>query len=1309
MRATHPPLPEALQCFHPTLARWFVERLGEPTAPQARAWPAIRAGEHTLVAAPTGSGKTLAAFFEGLDRLLQAGPTLEDETAILYVSPLRALSNDIQKNLLSPLQELRELDPSLPEVRVLVRSGDTPQNERTKMLRRPPHVLVTTPESLYILLTSQGGQGLLRTVRTVIVDEIHALLGSKRGSHLALSLERLDALTPQPVQRIGLSATQKPLSAVGQFLTGRDRDCTLIDEGHQRDMQLSVEIPPSPLEAVCSHETWSEIYDRVVELAQEHRTTLVFVGTRKVSERMAARMAERLGKERVTCHHSSLSKERRLDAEARLKSGQLSVLIATASLELGIDIGDIDLVVQIGAVRSIATLLQRVGRAGHGVGRLPKGVLFPLSPDELVEAAALLRCLQQRELDVTPQPKAPLDILAQQVVAACAHESRDRDELFESFRRAWPYRELQREDFDRVCRLHAQGRFALLHEDGVQGRLRGTRRAALTAVTGGGAIPDRADYRVLLSPGDTFVGTVDEDFAVEASQGDVFQLGATSWRVLKVEPGIMRVSDATGVPPSLPFWFGEAPARTRELSQSIGVVRERGRQASWLVEHCGLSETVAEALQLYLESGAQALGAVPTQERLVLERFFDETGGTQIVMHAPFGARINRAFGLALRKCFCRSFGFELQAAANEEAILLSLGPQSSFALEEVFDYLSPVTVEKVLRQALLAAPLFQTRWRWNVTRSLWVARYQGGRRVPAPLLRMRAEDRLAEAFPDAVACGENLPAGDIAIPEGHPIVDQTFEDCLHEALDVEGLVQVLSGLREGSIERHAIDTPEPSPYARGALAIGPYGFLDDAPLEERRTQAVLTRRSLNPRSAQELAALDPAAVQQVCEEAWPDPRDPEEVHEALLWMGYVTAEEGRPWRAWLNSLAAAGRVALEGERWFATEASRDPLTVLRGRMECLGPVHSDDPLMIELESRGHVMRVPWKGQNGWCDRRLLARIQRLTIEDLRKRIRPVSPADHARFLAAWQHLAPGTQLEGPEGVRQIIAQLSGWEAPVPAWEASILPARIRRYRPEFLDPLGLAGEVAWGRLWGSSRATLRVTPIALFPRAQSDLWKSLGQTPSAENLTWPARAVLEALQQQGALFSSDLEKLPGLLPSDLERGLDELIAAGLVTSDSFLSLRQHLIPPSRRRKGLITSGRWSRFRALEHHPSVPDEEAVEEILLTLIARYGVVFRAILLRERLPVPWRDLWRAGRRLELRGELRGGRFVAGHAGEQFASEAAIRALRDHRQESLDGEPSEAIPSYPSYDPMSALGELGKHLAPLPVVSGTPSERV
>jgi ATP-dependent Lhr-like helicase len=1265
-----------LSAFHPTVAAWFKDTLGAPAAPQVRAWPAIRAGAHVLVAAPTGSGKTLAAFLSALDGLLAQGAALADETSVLYISPLKALGNDVQKNLARPLAELRARDATLPDVRVLVRSGDTPQRERQAMLRRAPHILVTTPESLYILLTSEGGRGILETVRTVIVDEIHAVLGDKRGAHLALSLERLEDLCGRPVQRVGLSATQRPLAAVGRFLAGLEADgtpraVTLIDEGHSRPMELSVELPPSPLEAVCSHETWSEIYARIAQLIAAHRTTLVFVGTRKLSERVGAQLAALLGADAVACHHSSLAKERRLDAEQRLKSGALRALVATASLELGIDVGEIDLVVQVGALRSIATLLQRVGRAGHGVGRTPRGALFPLSPDELVEAAALLRAVREDTLDVTPQPRAPLDILAQQVVASCVSRTWGEEELRARLTRAWPYRALSREDFARTVALHTGGRYALLHRDGVQGRLRATRRARITAVTSGGAIPDRGDYKVVLSPGGTVVGSLDEDFAIESSAGDVFQLGNMSWRVLRTEPGVMHVADAQGAPPSLPFWVGEGPARTRELSGAIGEVRERGAEAGWLREQCGLSAEVADELARYLREGAESLGAVPTQRQVVLERFFDESGGMQLVLHAPFGGRINRAWGLALRKRFCRGFGFELQAAANEEAVVISLGPMHSFPLADVFDYLSPDTVRDLLVQALLPAPMFTTRWRWNVTRALLLERSRGGKRVPPPLVRMRAGDLLAGAFPAAVACGETLPPGDIEIPEGHPLVDQTLADCLTEALDVDGLEEVLRGLRDGTIARYCVDTAEPSAFARGALTIGPYGFLDDAPLEERRTQAVLTRRALSPRAAETLGALDPAAVARVREEAWPDPRDAEELHEALLWMGYLAEEEARPWSAWIEALAATGRVQRADGRWFATEAPRDPVRVLRGRMEALGPVHSDDPLMATLEAQGHVLRIPLAGAQGWCDRRLLARIQRYTLEDLRRRIRPVPCAVFRRFLAGWQFALPARQLEGPAGVLEVIGRLAGWEAPVPVWEKELLPRRVRDYRPDYLDQLGLGGRIAWGRLWGSSKAALRSTPIALFPREDAASWLGLAGPAAADlELSWPARAVRAALAERGALFQVDLEGLPGLLPSDAERGIDELVSAGLVSADSYSSLRQHLIAPHRRRRPLVTTGRWSPFRA--DAPAAPEPEFAARALLR---RYGVVFRAVVQRERIPVPWRDLARALRALELRGDVRGGRFVDGFAGEQFGLEEAVVRLRREGDEHEAGAPFDA----------------------------------
>jgi len=1261
-----------LSAFHPVVRRWFAERLGEPTAPQREGWPLIRAGRHTLIAAPTGTGKTLAAFLWALDGLLRQGTGLRDATQVLYVSPLKALGNDVRTNLQGPLDEMKIRDLFLPEVRVLVRTGDTPQAERARMVRRPPHILVTTPESLYILLTSEGGRSILRTVKTAIVDEIHAVVGDKRGSHLALSLERLEALAG-PVQRIGLSATQKPLDEVGRFLVGAGRECALVDAGHRREMDVAVEVPPSPLEAVCSHEVWEEIYARMAELAREHRTTLVFVNTRRMAERVAARLAHLLGEDLVATHHGSLSRARRLDAEQRLKAGRLRALVATASLELGIDIGDVDLVLQVGGVRSIATFLQRAGRAGHGVGRTPKARLFPLTMDELIEAAGILRAVRKGVLDRTPQPSAPLDILAQQVVAACVPEAWEEDAVFALCRRAWPYRDLAREDFDAVLRLHAEGRSALLHRDGVNGRLRATRRARIPAVTSGGAIPDTADYAVLEDPPGTLVGTVNEDFAVESSAGDVFQLGNASWRIRRIEPGRLRVEDAKGAPPTIPFWLGEAPSRTEELSREIGAVREGCTGPDWLAAECGLGEGAARQAAEYLAAGRAALGAVPTQERVVVERFFDESGGMQMVLHAPFGGRINRAWGLALRKRFCRGFGFELQAAANEEAILLSLGPQHSFPLEEVPDYLHPDSALHILEQALLDQPMWETRWRWNLTRSLLVPRMRGGKRTPAPLLRMMATDWMVRAFPQAQACPETLASEDREIPRDHPLVRQTLHDCLHEAMDADGFLAVLRGLRGGRIARVAVDLPEPSPFARGVLAARPYSFLDDAPLEERRTQAVMNRRLLDARSADEIGALDPDAVARVREEAWPRPADAEEVHEALLWMGHATEAEGAPWTAWLEELRSAGRVSLEDGRWRAVEASRDPVEVWRGRLEALGPVFADDPVLLELERRGTALRVRYDGRQAWCDRRLMARIHRYTVERLRKEIEPASAAEFLRFLACWQHCDEEHRLEGPRGVAEAVLQLSGFEVPAAAWEASVLPARVQGYRREWLDQVTLTGEAAWGRLWGSGSGAVRTTPVALVLREDLDRWMALAPPAEAEGLSAAAREVASAMETRGALFPQELARSTRLLPSQIEAGLGELIGAGRITCDSFGALRWLVVPPSRRRTVAVTVGRWSLFRspvaaqlaAPGGRVSPPSPDLVDFVARTLLRRTGVVFRRTLARERIPVPWRDFLRSLRAMELRGEIRGGRFVSGFDGEQYALPEAVSLLRAVRR--------------------------------------------
>jgi len=1282
----------ALDSFHPAIRAWFESRLGEPTAPQREGWPAIREGRHTLIAAPTGSGKTLAAFLAGLDALMSQGDALAGETRLLYVSPLRALSNDVQKNLQLPLSEIRALDPSVPEVRVLVRTGDTTSAERAAMIRRPPHILVTTPESLYILLGSEGGRAMLRTISTVIVDEIHAVVQDKRGSHLALSLERLEALAGKPIQRIGLSATQKPLEDVARFLVGPGRECTLVDAGTFRHLDLGIEVPPSALSAVCSHEQWEEIYTRMAELVREHRTTLVFVNTRKMAERIAAQLTRVLGETAVTSHHGSLSKARRLDAEQRLKAGTLRALVATASLELGIDIGDVDLVIQVGATRSIATFLQRVGRAGHSLRRVPRGRVFPLTLDELVESAALLRSVREGTLDRTPAPPKPLDILAQQIVAACAVEPWTEDALFDLVRRAWPYRELSRADFESVVALHTQGRRALLHRDGVGGRLMGTRRSRLAALLSGGAIPDTADYQVRLEPEGTLVGTVNEDWAVESNGGDVFQLGNASWRVLRVEPGIVRVADAKGAPPSLPFWLGEAPGRTRELSAEIGRLREdcaarEDGAAAFLAQECGaaLPEGAATQIAEYAESGRQALGAVPTPRRVILERFFDESGGMQLVVHAPFGSRINRAWGLALRKRFCVGFGFELQAAANEEAIILSLGPQHSFDLKDVFEFLHPATAREVLIQAILGAPIFETRWRWNAQRSLLLERSRGGKKVPAPLLRMRATDLLVAAFPQILACPETLPGGPIEVPMEHPLVRQTIEDCLTEAMDVDGFLEVLRGLYDGSIEKRAVDSSEPSAFARGILSSQPYTFLDDAPLEERRTQAVLSRRILDTRTADDIGVLDPEAIARVRGEAWPQPDNVEEVHEALLWMGYVTAEEGRSWEPWLTELEASRRVVREGDRWFAAEASREPRAVLRGRLEALGPVVSDDPLLAQLEAEGAVLRTRIDGREAWCDRRLLARIHRYTVERLRREIEPVSAAQFLRFLGCWQHADPQHHLEGPRGVAAALVQLAGFEAPAAAWEASILPARVRGYKREWLDQLTASGEIVWGRFWGAGASAIRRTPLTFAPREDLESWMALaasGEPPA--DPTGTALEVLEAMRRRGAMFLQELARETRQPEAFVEEGLKDLIGQGRVTCDSYSGLRWFLVPAWRRKAGALAAGRWS---LLERRTA---EVSPEFVARRLLARTGVVFRKTLAREKQPVPWRDVARVLRTLEARGEVRGGRFVAAFDGEQYALPEAVTLLRAvRRRGASDGDPSPV--SVAASDPLNYRGIL------------------
>jgi ATP-dependent helicase Lhr and Lhr-like helicase len=1428
-----PSLPASLAWAHPLVAEWFVERFGTPTEPQEQGWPHILAGRTTLISAPTGSGKTLAAFLACIDRLVRkalAGD-LADHTEVLYISPLKALGNDIQKNLEVPLGEILAMAGErgllMPEIRTAVRTGDTLMHERRAMLKRPPHILVTTPESLYILLTADKSRAILRDVETVIVDEIHAVADDKRGAHLTLSLERLDALAYKPPVRIGLSATQKPIEEVAHFLTGSKTsrpDAVIVNIGHKRQLDLAVEVPPMPLGPVASNEMWDEVYKRLVTLVEQHRSTLVFVNTRRMAERVAHQLGERIGEDNVAAHHGSLSRKLRLAAEKKLKEGQVRVLVATASLELGIDVGTVDLVIQINSPRAIAVTLQRVGRSGHWRGAVPKGRLFCTTRDDLLECAALVRAIRHGDLDRLMIPEAPLDVLAQQIVAACAAEEWSEDAMFALVRRAYPYRNLARATFDAILEMLSEGiasrrgRYgAYVHRDRVNGKLRARRGARLAAITSGGAIPDNSLYNVVAEPDGIVVGTVDEDFAVESNRGDIMLLGNTSWMIRRIETnaGRVLVQDAHGAPPSVPFWRGEAPARTQELSEHIGVLREKISEmlphtspvgfsatqpevavaVSWLKDECGLDDSGAEQGIEYILQGRTVLGAVPTQTTVIAERFFDEGGGMQLVIHAPFGGRINKAWGLALRKRFCVGFNFELQAAATDNGLNIALAEQHSFPLGDVFNFLQAATVQPILEQAALDSPIFATRWRWDANRALALLRFQNGKKVPPQIQRMRSDDLLASVFPDAAACFENIQ-GERQIPD-HPLVAEVMKDVLTEAMDIDGLKFVLSGLVDGRIRCIAVDTPVPSQFSHEILNANPYAFLDDAPLEERRARAVQMRRMLPESVLEEVGGLDPAAIAQVREEAWPDVRDADELHDVLhtlvaLPVGRAlldrTAEGGCPhincdgWNSYFEQLVSEGRAAsvLCGGKnyWVAAERAktfsvlfpearferlladvettappRDDalLTLVTGWMSHLGPVTATQlgetlgisaadisNALLRMEGSGTILRGNFSGaavelrstgqpgaavptqamETEWCERRLLARIHRLTVATLRKQIEPVTAAHFMQWLLRWQHVAAGTQVAGERGTLEVLRQLQGFEVPANAWERQVLARRIVDYDPKWLDQLCMTGAVGWGRLsphpatldYPTTKPTAgtesaaaprqrrviptSVAPITFFIRGDAD-WMT-PRRPGAEQgansgLSHGAQIVLDFLRQRGASFFADIVRGTDKLKAEIETALWELVAAGLVTADGFDNLRSLIDPKRRAGQG---SGRTTRPRhnagrwALLHADEVVERpRAVEAACWMLLRRYGIVVRDVLAREANLPPWRELLGGFRRLEDRGEIRGGRFVDGFLGEQFALPVAVDSVRAMRK--LDA--TSGVVTLSAADPLNLVGIL------------------
>jgi len=1407
--------------FHPLVWRWFTDRFVNPTPPQQQGWESISAGKSTLIAAPTGSGKTLAAFLWSIDRLIKRALDggLDERTSVVYVSPLKALGNDIAKNLQAPLAEIYDMAGRegilLPTIRVAVRSGDTPARERQSMVRRPPHILITTPESLYILLTAPRSREFLRTAETLIVDEIHAIAQDKRGAHLALSLERLDALVGRPMQRIGLSATQKPIEEIGRLLVGARQisdngtpNCAIIDVGHKREMELRVEVPDEELGPIIRQDIWTAVYDKLVEQIHSHRTTLVFVNTRRLVERVAYQLTERLGEGKVGAHHGSLSRKTRLEVEEKLKSGQFPVVVATASLELGIDIGHVDMVCHIGSPRNLATLLQRVGRSGHWLGAIPKGILYPLTRDDLLQSVAAIRAVRQGELDKLTVIKKSLDVLAQQMVATVAsmgtplraatdtHKSHGdegigEEALWQLVRSAYPYKDLTREEYEQLVEMLSEGvetrrsrRSAYIHRDRINGMLRARRGARLTAITNGGAIPDNADYDVVEFPSETFVGKVNEDFAIESLAGDIFLLGNRSWRIRRVGSGKVWVEDAQGLPPTIPFWLGEAPARTLELSKAVSDLRvavsdrlpDRIAATAWLTKQVAMPESAAEQLVNYVADTVSVLGTVPAQEKIVAERFFDEAGGMQLILHSPWGGRINRAWGLALRKRFCVSFDRELQAAATDDGICISLVEQHSFPLNDVFGMLRPAILEDQLTQAALASPMFTNRWRWNATRALAIMRHSGGKKIPVALQRMRAEDLLAAVFPEQLMCQDNHRGGLVEIPD-HPLVKETLGDCLHEAMDIDGLAEILARIENGAIETLAIDTPVPSPMAHEILNANPYAFLDDAPLEERRARAVSLRR-VDSRLGREFGRLDVAAIDDVRKQAWPEVRNADELHDLLLGVCLLPVGIGSNWQTLAQGLIRDGRATVAnwqspaGEHRAYIAAERSDLIrlslanasfvppvelplgfaetvaseedaikkIVQGWLEVSGPItaselasrlgipaHKIEAGLIALESAGVVLRGEFTAKGvtdsevEWCDRVLLARIHRLTLGRMRREIEPVSAAEFMQFLLSWQHVIPETRLRGRDGVLEVIRQLQGLELAAPAWEKHVLPARVEDYDPADLEHLCLAGIVAWGRLRTETNGTepllrasnvakkgrrllalARNAPLAFLLREELDAF--FEGTPlrfdQIETLSPMAVEVARYLDRRGASFLTDIARGTGLLKVKVEEALWQLVAHGIATGDGVAGLRILLTPDykrvERRRSLRIISGgksperampvgRWSLWRDSSSDDRLSSEAVSERRARQLLERYGIVFRDLLAREMNIPPWRTLLGIYRRLEARGEIRGGRFVNGFVGEQFALSGAVEALRATRRNETQHDP--VIVS--AADPLNLVG--------------------
>ncbi len=1268
-----------LRAFAPWVQKWFGQRFGQPTLAQALGWPPIIAHENALLLAPTGSGKTLAAFLWGIDSIYRelGEGTAGQGVRLLYVSPLKALSNDIERNLREPLAGVRAaaaaMDEHLPALHTAVRTGDTPNSARVRMTKQPPHILITTPESLYLMLTSRHAGRMFSGLRTVIVDEIHSLAGNKRGVHLALSLERLERVAGGPVQRIGLSATQRPMEEIARFLGGQiwagkgetrrltPRPVTIIDAGWKKSIDLQVVTVVPNFGALPDTSIWPSVVEKVVELIRAHRTTLIFANSRRLAERFSELLNQHFGPGVIRAHHGSMSKEVRHELEQALKDGRLPALVGTSSLELGIDIGSVDLVVQLQSPKGVTQGLQRVGRSGHLVGQTSVGRIFATFPEDLMESAVIARQMLVGEVEPTHTPRLCLDVLAQQIVAAVATENWEAKALWDLFRQAYPYQELTWKLFSSVLEMMS-GRYpaetfrelrARIGWDRVNGRLAALPGSSRLALTSGGTIPDTGAFGVYLPDGTTKIGELDEEFVFESREGEVFTLGTHTWRAERITDDRVIVSDASGAMPRLPFWRGEYPWRNFEVGLAHGRFRREVAARlddpdamEWLQQDHRLDERSARNVLMYVRGQVETLGAISSDETVILELFHDSLGDPRLVIHSPFGGRVNGAWALALAGVMRSQLGFEAEVKVDDDGILLRFpDAEADPPLERVASLTAGEARERIMAE-LPGSAAFGAQFRRNAARALLLPGLGGRRRTPFWLQRLRARDLLA------VVRGM----------QDFPIVTETVRDCLRDVFDLEHLEQVLRGIEQGRIEVVAAETISPSPLARGLLAdfIMTYMYSWDAPKAEKQMHALALSQEMldevleQPTGLSEL--LQPEALEAL--EARLQhratgfrARSAEELAQTLLMLGDLsTAEihersEGDA-GAWLAELARDGRVVeIEiptasgpARRWVATESAdayraaferrdtgageREEASgeILRWFMRTHGPATAadidrryafdDEWLRQELEElvrgrallRGQFTRGAADVQ--WADRENLRELHRRSLAVLRRQVEPVSLFTYTDFLTRYQHLHPAHRASGSEGLRQVLDQLRGFRLPAGMWERESLPERVNGYAPELLDEQCESGDFVW--IGQGSRDHLARAQAAFIRRGEGS--RLYGEAEPETELSPNARQILEFMKEEGACFRQDVERVLGLTPTRVQEGLIDLGLAGFVTNDNFGALRNllgHRLPQMRRPLSAL-EGELS-ARAHERVRRMPTPMAIRDAKRVVRARLRAV------------------------------------------------------------------------------------------------------